>query len=819
MPSQASAANADDVADFLPHIFSSGITFAGHSGGCVVSVCLLWPRIQFICCIENRSSVHQLVLLERTCGVCVPASADAACLRADSDTGVNRGSPRFACEMSAAIELVDIGVNLLHRSFGGAGGEGRHATLLRAVGAGVRQVVVTGTSLRASEQAVAYARQHATAEEFNKDGCDVYATAGVHPHDSKSWNAGTLDALRSLAAQERVVAIGECGLDYNADRMFSSKEQQRVAFEAQLGLAIELGMPLFIHEREAHADFVATVDRVVSASAAPLPPLVVHCFTGTPEEAHVYLERGWYLGLTGYICKAERGKVTRGAIASIPRDRLMLETDAPFMSPDRRTRLCEPHHCLNVAQTVAEAWGCDVAEVAAATTANARRFFGLAHAAPELTPELAAAAAAAYAASQDKVSKKGGGKGGRKPQQAAPNGAPPEAAGGAGGAAAAAAGDGAAQTASSTSSSRRRRRNRGGRGGKKQGDATAPIGSAEYAAHTRGQTAAAPPPSSAPPPRVPPAAARASGGAGDARGSAAGSSGTTAASAVGAYVDTHCHVDSIMERLRTSDVDALTTEWGDACEGVVAQFCDPPAFSPSLATYPLLLSHPKIWAAFGCHPHHAKYYTDALEGRMVEALEHERAVALGECGLDYDRDRSPRDVQRDVFERQLKLAVTLNKPVVIHIRDAEDDALRIMTANLPSEWRIHVHCFTGTSRDAERFLEAFPSNLFFGITGSITKGFAEKTREAVKHVIPLDKLLLETDGPWMMPESAGAAGRREGGKGRGGGAGKSRGRGRGGVCTPAHVPLIADAIAELKGIAAADLYRSARAATKRMYGI
>lgn len=153
------------------------------------------------------------------------------------------------------------------------------------VGAGVQKIMVTGTSLHASKEALRLTRLYPGT---------LYSTAGVHPHDAKSWTEESMSALRDLASTNvECVAIGECGLDYN--RMFSPRDMQLHVFEQQVKLAVELNKPLFVHEREAHDDLV----EVLTKFTGKLPPTVIHCFTGTVDEAREYIARGFYIGLTG----------------------------------------------------------------------------------------------------------------------------------------------------------------------------------------------------------------------------------------------------------------------------------------------------------------------------------------------------------------------------------------------------------------------------------------------------------------------------------------------------------------------------------------
>lgn len=290
------------------------------------------------------------------------------------------------------------------------------------------------------------------------------------------------------------------------------------------------------------------------------------------------------------------------------------------------------------------------------------------------------------------------------------------------------------------------------------------------------------------------------------------------------FVDTHCHVDYVLEKLRLNNVQELRRRFehlAPSLEAVVNIFCDPAAFSPSFSTWqdqlgPVSSSSSStkevpaqqgfVYGAFGIHPHNAKYYNDALEERIVECLKHPRAVAWGECGLDYHYNRSPSEVQRTVFARQVVMAVKLNKPLVVHSREADEDTLSILTANAPSDWPIHLHGFNSSVRVAQRLLEHF-SKLFIGITGIITfkpraGGASEGAEEGdaselskVVEVVPLERLLLETDAPYLTPEGAK------------------------GVCLPWHIPLIAAKIAEVKGVTVQQVLAVTRANTKALYGI
>jgi TatD DNase family protein len=260
-------------------------------------------------------------------------------------------------------ELVDIGANLTHASFD----DDRREVLSRAAAAGVARLVVTGTSVTSSVQAGALAQEH---------GGMLFATAGVHPHHASELDAHALAALRTLLGNSHYVAVGECGLDFFRD--YSPREAQRQAFAAQLGLAAECGKPVFLHQRDAHAEFVA----MLGPARAALAGGVAHCFTGGPAELTAYLDLDLYIGVTGWVCDERRGSDLRAAVPHIPLERLLVETDAPYLlprdlKPPPRGRRNEPAHLAHIVERVAALRGEPAHIVAQATTANAERLFRL----------------------------------------------------------------------------------------------------------------------------------------------------------------------------------------------------------------------------------------------------------------------------------------------------------------------------------------------------------------------------------------------------------------------------------------------------------
>jgi TatD DNase family protein len=259
--------------------------------------------------------------------------------------------------------LIDVGANLTHESFR----SDLPDVIERAAGCGVRRIIVTGTSLAASEAALALASA--------RPGV-LWSTAGVHPHAAAEYDAATEAGLRTLLRDPRVVAAGECGLDYHRD--YAPREVQRTAFARQVELAAASGRPLFLHQRDAHADFLA----ILKEQGSRLPAGVAHCFTNGPAELADYLDIGLYIGITGWICDDRRATDLRAAAACIPLDRVLLETDSPYLLPKNlqpapRGRRNEPANLPEVVLALAAYIGHSPEVVANATTRNAEVLFGL----------------------------------------------------------------------------------------------------------------------------------------------------------------------------------------------------------------------------------------------------------------------------------------------------------------------------------------------------------------------------------------------------------------------------------------------------------
>ncbi len=259
--------------------------------------------------------------------------------------------------------LIDIGANLTHDSFD----DDLSKVLGRAATAGVEKMIVTGSSDQGNIDAVDLAEQHPGL---------LYSTAGVHPHHASDYTDASSELIRSLLDRQSVVAVGECGLDYF--RNFSPRKAQLEAFQSQLDIAADTGMPVFLHQRDAHDDFVETLEPMLPK----ISRAVAHCFTGEGESLREYLAMGLWIGITGWICDERRGAHLQEIVSEIPDDRLLIETDAPYLlprtlNPKPRSRRNEPAYLTEVLHVVARARGQSEQHVAKITTENAVKFFAL----------------------------------------------------------------------------------------------------------------------------------------------------------------------------------------------------------------------------------------------------------------------------------------------------------------------------------------------------------------------------------------------------------------------------------------------------------
>ena len=236
-------------------------------------------------------------------------------------------------------QFFDIGANLTHQSFT----EDLDSVITEASKLGVKRLSVTGSSVKDSLEAFEITQRYPKT---------CISTAGIHPHNAKEYSTAAFSEIKDLLKNDLVKSIGETGLDFN--RNFSSPEDQQKSFEAHLELSIELNKPLFLHERDAHEKFV----EITSLYLRDLPKSVVHCFTGTEEALKKYLDMGFYIGITGWLCDERRGKHLEELISQIPLEKLMIETDAPYLLPrdmdiDKSSRN-EPKYLNHIARKVSE---------------------------------------------------------------------------------------------------------------------------------------------------------------------------------------------------------------------------------------------------------------------------------------------------------------------------------------------------------------------------------------------------------------------------------------------------------------------------------
>jgi len=259
------------------------------------------------------------------------------------------------------MQLIDTHVHLDMSHFD----EDREEVIARAAAAGVLPLITIGVTLETSRAAVRLADAHG----------EVYAAVGIHPHDARNWDQETPRILRDLAAHPKVVAIGEIGLDYYRD--YSPRDVQRHVFRSQLDMAGELGKPVIVHDREAHEDTLRILEAWAGERNTNAGPGVLHCFSGDRRMAERVIALGFYLGFDGPVTYKNARRL-REMIGSLPAERLVVETDAPFLAPHPyRGKRNEPAYVPLIAEAIAAARGMGAAALAKQTTANACSLFGL----------------------------------------------------------------------------------------------------------------------------------------------------------------------------------------------------------------------------------------------------------------------------------------------------------------------------------------------------------------------------------------------------------------------------------------------------------
>ncbi|MCX4029153.1 TatD family hydrolase [Endozoicomonas sp. SM1973] len=265
--------------------------------------------------------------------------------------------------MSEQLNLIDIGVNLTNSRFD----SDREAVIERAINVGVTTLVLTGTDLAESEAALSLCQQW---PEY------CFSTAGVHPHYAKDFHTSQINTLKGLAKEPQIKALGEMGLDFN--RNFSPRPIQEQVFIQQLELAVELKLPVFCHERDA---FERQRD-ILKDFRDHLVDIVIHCFTGEKSSLYGYLDLDCHIGITGWVCDERRGYHLHPLLKDIPDNRLMVETDAPYLLPRSlekkpANRRNEPCYLPEVVKTIAKHVNKPFEQMAKETTETAKAFFRL----------------------------------------------------------------------------------------------------------------------------------------------------------------------------------------------------------------------------------------------------------------------------------------------------------------------------------------------------------------------------------------------------------------------------------------------------------
>jgi len=258
-------------------------------------------------------------------------------------------------------EYIDIGANLTNKSLM----QNIDAVLARAQQVGVGQLVVTGTNIEESEAAIALC------ERFPNQ---LVCTTGVHPHHASEWLDDYDQILKRLASSQFVRAIGETGLDFNRD--FSPRDKQIEVFHQQLSIACELNKPVFTHQRDAHDSFI----QILGEYRDRLSQVVVHCFTDDKRALDDCLALDCHIGITGWVCDERRGTELQQLVKYIPANRLMIETDAPYLlprdlNPKPKSRINEPRHLPHIAARIAQHQGKSLDIFSAECLQTTRQFF------------------------------------------------------------------------------------------------------------------------------------------------------------------------------------------------------------------------------------------------------------------------------------------------------------------------------------------------------------------------------------------------------------------------------------------------------------
>ncbi len=252
--------------------------------------------------------------------------------------------------------MFDIGANLTSSHFS----DDLDSVLDESFEAGVKKICITSSNLQDVRNA----------KKITERNKNLYYSVGFHPHNAKDFKIEFLKDMSIYLDDPKAICLGEMGLDFN--RNFSSKDEQILCFESQLGLANSINKPLFLHQRDAHEEFLSILDNYKFNQK-----LIVHCFTGNLSELEDYLKRDFYIGITGWVCDLKRGLDLRECINHIPQDKLLIETDSPYLSPRKKIRRNEPKFLIDVAEEVARLRKQTKESIVKSSYENSLNFFNL----------------------------------------------------------------------------------------------------------------------------------------------------------------------------------------------------------------------------------------------------------------------------------------------------------------------------------------------------------------------------------------------------------------------------------------------------------
>ena len=252
--------------------------------------------------------------------------------------------------------MFDIGANLTSSHFS----DDLDSVLDESFEAGVKKICITSSNLQDVRNA----------KKITERNKNLYYSVGFHPHNAKDFKIEFLKDMSIYLDDPKAICLGEMGLDFN--RNFSSREEQILCFESQLSLANSINKPLFLHQRDAHEEFLSILDNYKFNQN-----LIVHCFTGNLSELEDYLKRDFYIGITGWVCDLKRGLDLRECINHIPQEKLLIETDSPYLSPRKKIRRNEPKFLIDVAEEVARLRQQTKESIVKSSYENSLNFFNL----------------------------------------------------------------------------------------------------------------------------------------------------------------------------------------------------------------------------------------------------------------------------------------------------------------------------------------------------------------------------------------------------------------------------------------------------------